>query len=154
MMPMPSRLAVFALLSSVALAACSNRLFTRSTTTPPPASSATTSHSADRQRSQLTSASRPGPRASKAPLPDRTGIAACDDYLSSYLACHRAAAIFPPSQLQARYEAMRINLLHDSMNPKIRPQLAARCNSLATQLRQALHGKSCDVNPAPTASSP
>ncbi len=152
MMPMPSRRAVFALLGSLALAACSNRLFTRSTTAPPHASTATTTHSAGRQRPQVASAS--SAKTSKAPLPDRTGIAACDDYLSSYLACHRAAAIFPPSQLQARYEAMRINLLRDSMNPKIRPQLAARCNSLATQLRQALHGKSCDVNPAPTASSP
>ena len=33
-------------------------------------------------------------------LPEHTGIPACDDYLSSYLACHRAAAIYAPDQLQ------------------------------------------------------
>jgi len=87
-------------------------------------------------------------------LPDRTGIAACDDYLSSYLACHRAAGIFAPDQLQSRYEAMRTNLLHDSQNPDIRPQLAERCNSLARSLRQALHGKSCAASPATATSSP
>lgn len=84
----------------------------------------------------------------------RTGIAACDDYLSSYLACHRAAQIYVPSQLQPRYEAMRSSLLRDAKNPQIRPQLSARCNSLATQLRQALHGKSCASAPAPATSSP
>ena len=87
-------------------------------------------------------------------LPGRTGIAACDDYLSSYLACHRAAHIFAPDQLQSRYEAMRTSLLRDSQNPDVRPQLAERCNSLARSLRQALHGKPCDTNPAPAASSP
>jgi len=87
-------------------------------------------------------------------LPDHTGIPACDDYLSSYMACHRAANIFTPDQLPARYQAMRTNLLLDSENPDIRPQLAARCNSLATQLRVALHGKSCGENPAPAGSTP
>jgi hypothetical protein len=82
-------------------------------------------------------------------LPERTGIPVCDDYLSSYMACHAAAAIFTPDQLPARYQAMRTSLLLDSENPDIRPQLAARCNSLATQLREALHGKSCAQNPAP-----
>lgn len=80
---------------------------------------------------------------------ERTGIVACDDYLSSYLACHRAAEIYAPDQLQARYEAMRTSLLRDAKNPDIRPQLSGRCNSLATQLRQALHGKSCVASPEP-----
>ena len=81
-------------------------------------------------------------------LPDNTGIPACDNYLSSYVACHRAAGIYKPDQIQGRYEAMRTSLLRDSENPEIRPQLAARCNSLASQLRQALHGKSCEGGPA------
>jgi hypothetical protein len=81
-------------------------------------------------------------------LPDNTGIPACDDYLASYVACHRAAAIYKPDQIQGRYEAMRTSLLRDSQDPDIRPQLAARCNSLASQLRQALHGKSCEGAPA------
>jgi hypothetical protein len=87
-------------------------------------------------------------------LPDRTGIAACDDYLSSYMACHRAAGIYSPSQLPERYQAMRTSLLRDSENPDIRPQLADRCNSLATTLREALHGKSCAEKPAPTGNTP
>lgn len=81
-------------------------------------------------------------------LPDNTGIPACDNYLASYVACHRAAGIYKPDQIQDRYEAMRTSLLRDSESPDIRPQLAARCNSLASQLRQALHGKSCEGGPA------
>jgi hypothetical protein len=81
-------------------------------------------------------------------LPENTGIPACDDYLASYVACHRAAAIYKPDQIQGRYEAMRTSLLRDSQDPKIRPNLAARCNSLASQLREALHGKSCAGSPA------
>jgi len=87
-------------------------------------------------------------------LPDRTGIPACDDYLASYMACHRAAGIFTPDQLPVRYQAMRTSLLADSQNPDIRPELAARCNGLATSLREALHGKSCAVSPAPASSTP
>lgn len=83
---------------------------------------------------------------------ERTGIAACDDYLSSYLACHRAAHVYAPGQLQPRYEAMRTGLLRDARNPDIRPHLAARCNALSTQLRQVLHGKPCA--PEPTSPSP
>ena len=85
---------------------------------------------------------------------EQTGIPACDDYLSSYIACHRAAHIFAPGQLPERYRAMREGLMRDSKNPDIRPQLAARCNSLARQLRDALHGKSCAVEPASGSSNP
>lgn len=88
-----------------------------------------------------------------ASLDGTTGVAACDDYLSSYLACHRVARLYPPDQLQSRYEAMRSILLRDSENPQIRPQLAARCNSLSTQLRQRLQGKSCAETPAPATGS-
>jgi hypothetical protein len=80
---------------------------------------------------------------------DRTGIAACDDYLASYRACHRAAGIFTPDQIEPRYQEMRQSLLRDAQDPNIRPQLALRCNSLARSLREALHGKSC--SPSPTA---
>jgi hypothetical protein len=107
------------------------------------------------------SASTPAQRAARhaatpsdAGLPEQTGIPACDDYLSSYLACHRAAGIFSAEQLPLRYEAMRTNLLRDSQNPDVRPQLAERCNSLARSLRQALHGKSCAAEPAPAGSTP
>ncbi|WP_049622116.1 hypothetical protein [Frateuria defendens] len=88
-----------------------------------------------------------------APLPDRTGIALCDAYLASYKGCHRAAGIYPTDQLEARYQAMRTSLLRDAQNPDIRPQLASRCNALATQLRRALHGKPCETGPAAAGSS-
>ena len=72
-----------------------------------------------------------------------TGIASCDGYLASYVSCHRAAGIFPADQLPAHYQAMRDSLLLDSQNPSVRPEMAQRCVVLATQLQQALHGKSC-----------
>jgi hypothetical protein len=78
-------------------------------------------------------------------LPAQTGIPACDAYLSTYIACHRAAGIFAPGQLQSRYEMMRDSLLRDSLDPDTRPQLANRCASLAGSLREALHGQSCDA---------
>lgn len=81
-------------------------------------------------------------------LPANTGIPACDDYLASYRACHRAAAVYPPDQIDFHYRQMRQSLLRDSLSPEIRPQLAARCNSLAGTLRQALHGKACVPEPA------
>lgn len=144
MMPALPRLILAAAIASLALIGCTSKPATRATAAaanPEPASAAA-SRTAHRQRLPATR------------LPDRTGIAACDDYLSSYIACHRAAAIFPPDQLQSRYQTMRNSLLRDSLDPDMRPQLASRCNSLATQLRQALHGKSCDVNPPPSGSSP
>lgn len=105
--------------------------------------------------------SRPAPPAaaaetarkeSEAGLPAHTGIQACDDYLASYRACHRAAAIYKPDQIESHYQQMRQSLLRDSLRPEIRSQLGARCNSLARTLRQALHGKACAPEP-PTASS-
>lgn len=90
--------------------------------------------------------------AERTALPETTGVPACDDYLASYVACHQAAQIYKPDQIQGRYEAMRTSLLRDSQDPKIRPNLAARCNSLASQLRQALHGKSCQSAPAASGS--
>ncbi|MEO7066610.1 MAG: hypothetical protein ABI114_06855 [Rhodanobacter sp.] len=77
--------------------------------------------------------------------PAITGIAECDSYLASYVACHRAGAIFPASQVPAHYQAMRESLLRQSQVPTIRPELAQRCAALTTQLQQALHGKSCSA---------
>lgn len=88
------------------------------------------------------------PRQTTAPQPLRiTGVSVCDTYLSSYLACHRTAGLYPADQLQSRYEAMRSSLLHDSADPHIRPQLAARCGVLSKQMQQALQGKPCTANP-------
>lgn len=126
---------------------------TRTTSAPVSTSSSTTTTTVTRKPHRAP-ASGTTPTSSSANLPDRTGIAACDDYLSSYMACHRAANIFAPGQLQSRYDAMRTSLLRDSQDPDIRPQLATRCNSLASQLRDALHGRSCDANAAPASTTP
>lgn len=74
-----------------------------------------------------------------------TGVASCDAYLSSYLACHRAAATYPADQLQAHYQSMRGILLQASQNPQTRPYLDARCRLLASQTDQAMQGRSCDA---------
>lgn len=82
-----------------------------------------------------------------------TGVPACDAYLASYQACHRAAAVFPAGQLQAHYQAMRDSLLDASRDPRTRPYLDARCRLLSSQLSQALQGRACDTPAAapPTA---
>lgn len=72
-----------------------------------------------------------------------TGIASCDDYLSSYLACHRAAHIYPPGQLDSRYQNMRDSLLQQAQDPAVRPQLGERCKQLTAQLQTTLAGKPC-----------
>jgi hypothetical protein len=149
-----SRLALTSALGGLLLVACaqhprSTQTTTRSTTATAPA--ATKAVGASHREHAATAPRRP---AAEPDLSENTGITACDDYLTSYMACHRAAEIFPPSQLPSRYEAMRAGLLRDAKNPEIRPQLAARCNSLASQLRQALHGKPCAANPAPAGSTP
>jgi hypothetical protein len=77
-----------------------------------------------------------------------TGISPCDAYLDSYLACHRAAGIYPPDALQAHYQAMRSSLLQDANDPRTRPYLANRCMGLQAQLSAALKGRSCNA-PAP-----
>ena len=149
-MTTPFRLALAATAATLLLAGCASDTGTR----PTPAAS---SHATTRSTAPPTPAQRPSHHAtapSDASLPEQTGIPACDDYLSSYLACHRAAGIFSAEQLPLRYEAMRTNLLRDSQNPDVRPQLGERCNSLARSLREALHGKSCSPNPAPADSTP
>jgi len=143
----PFRLALIATAATLLLAGCARKTDTRPTTTP---ASSTRSTTATPPHQAAARAAKP----KDAGLPERTGIPACDDYLSSYLACHRAAGIFSAEQLPLRYEAMRTNLLRDSQNPDVRPQLSERCNSLARSLRQALHAKSCSANPAPAGSAP
>lgn len=154
-MPTLSRLTLATMVAGLLLAGCAEHPATRTTTTTT-ATTGSNSGAMHREHAAAVNSRKTASNtaASNANLPDNTGIPACDDYLSSYLACHRAAAIYAPDQLQSRYEAMRTSLLRDSQNPDIRPQLAARCNSLATQLRQALHGKSCAEAPAPASTAP
>lgn len=87
------------------------------------------------------------------PAPDgMVGVASCDQYLSTYKACHRAAGIFAHGQLDARYQLMRDTLLRDARDPVKHAALDERCRALSRQLQQALHGKSCYAAPAPGAS--
>lgn len=88
------------------------------------------------------------------PAPDgMIGVASCDQYLSTYKACHRAAGIFAPGQLEARYQSMRNGLLRDARDPVKRAALDQRCQALARQLQDALHGKSCNAAPGSSSSS-
>jgi hypothetical protein len=130
--------------------ASSTATSTTTSTTAAPATR-TTSTATGSPRSAVRKASS---AVSDAGLPSSTGIPACDDYLASYRSCHRAAAIYPADQIDSRYEQMRHTLLRDSQDPDIRPQLTNRCNSLASNLKQALHGKSCAPDAAPASTSP
>jgi len=140
------------LAGALALAACSDhktRPETPSGRTATTTTTTTTSAPATRS-STGTPASTPRSGSKKeAALPENTGIAACDEYLASYKSCHLAAGIYARDQIESRYELMRTSLLRQSQDADMRGQLGARCTSLATQLKEALHGKSCTDVPAP-----
>jgi hypothetical protein len=147
------RIALVAI-AGILLTACAEKPI-RNTPAPSPATRSSTGTGAPATARQPATPTRPAASsAASRKLPDSTGIAACDDYLASYKGCHRAAHIYAANQLEDRYQAMRTSLLRDSQDPDIRPQLATRCNSLASQLRQALHGKACEAEPASASSSP
>lgn len=97
---------------------------------------------------------RPAPPPQLAPPPPAyTGIPACDAYLASYIAGHRAAGIFPPDQLQSRYATMRHILIDEARDPTTRAVLAQRCMMLNAGMRAALQGKSGETAPAGSAAS-
>ncbi|HET7267875.1 MAG TPA: hypothetical protein VFJ15_07175 [Oleiagrimonas sp.] len=98
---------------------------------------------------------QPGSSASSQPPPGKTGIPACDDYLASYKACHRAAGIYSPETIDRHYRVMRDTLLTESRRRSSHSALAGRCVALANLLKKALHGKSCTPpTPASASSSP
>jgi len=152
------RLALLALAAGgVILAGCSSKPETRPVTTAH-GSTANTTPSGSRAASAGTTTSKPRTgtvtTSGGSPLPNSTGIAACDDYLASYMSCHAAAGVYPADQLQSRYQDMRTSLLQDSVDPNKRPLMGARCTALAKQLRETLKGKSCaPVSPASNASA-
>ncbi|WP_229238386.1 hypothetical protein [Dyella amyloliquefaciens] len=164
MMSRRSRLALFSLIAGgVALAGCASNPSSTTTTTSTHARSQTVTGSASTTatprsggnattRSRAAASSSPSPTTS-APQAGSTGIPACDDYLASYVACHRTAAIYAPDQIEGHYEAMRDSLMRDSQDPNTRPQLSGRCTALAQTLRQALHGKACGPTSPATSSS-
>ena len=166
-----SRLVLIVLAGGLAAAGCSQQptrpssgaSTTTTTTTSAPATHAAPSRSgttggktraAAPPTTAPSSARNEAPAAPEAAAPaEKTGIQSCDDYLASYIACHRVAGIFPPEQIEGHYETMRDSLLRDAQDPDIRPQLNNRCASLAGQLRQVLHGKSCNTPPPAPARS-
>lgn len=150
-----SRPALACALASMLLAACADKpaRTNTSTTSTTTTTTTTTAPAAGKSSSSKTATPKTASTTRSEKLPDNTGIPACDDYLATYVACHQAANIFAPDQLQERYQMMRTSLLRDSLNPDIRPQLSSRCLSLSNQLHQALHGKSCNA-PADSTSTP
>lgn len=149
------RLALLALFAGgIALAGCNGQSNNRPAATTGHATTTAPAPTGTGSATTRSSSTTTKPRtASGKPLPADTGIQACDDYLASYVACHRVAAIYPPDQIEGRYETMRETLLRDSQDPNQRPELSSRCNSLALSLRQALHGKSCGQVSPPASSS-
>lgn len=142
------------LMGALALGACADHKPKPTTTTTRTTVTSTTPATGTRSTSTSSTGST-APKsttrtAAKAgPLPDSTGIAACDEYLASYKSCHLAAGIFARDQIDSRYQMMRTSLLRQSQDPDMRDQLGNRCSSLASQLKDALHGKSCADTPAP-----
>lgn len=160
MKKMTNKLIVPLGLAGLILAGCTHQA-TKPTTASTTASTTTSSTAAPATRTTTSTTGSPRSTVRKASsavsdagLPSSTGIPACDDYLASYRSCHRAAAIYPADQIDSRYDQMRHTLLRDSQDPDIRPQLTNRCNSLASNLKQALHGKSCAPDAAPASTSP
>jgi len=147
-----NRLAPLAI-CAIALAACSDNKPKPATTqsvTASPSSQSTTKTATTSVTKVPAAKGTTGAAAAKGgPLPSSTGIAACDEYLASYKTCHLAAGIFARDQIEPRYEMMRESLLRQSQDPDMRDQLQNRCTSLANQLKDALHGKSCADTPAP-----
>jgi hypothetical protein len=145
------------LIGALALAACSDHKTkpeptstrTVSSTTTTGGSTKTTTSTTSTSAAPKSGGSRAGTSSKQAPLPDNTGIASCDEYLASYKSCHLAAGIYARDQIESRYELMRTSLLRQSQDADMRDQLSNRCTSLANQLKEALHGKSCTDVPAP-----
>jgi len=139
---------------ALVLAACSDHKprpqpVTTRTTVATPATTGTRTTT-----STTTSTSKPVVRTTttstkQAPLPESTGIAACDEYLASYKSCHLVAGVFARDQIDSRYDMMRTSLLRQSQDPDMRDQLGTRCASLASQLKDVLKGRSCADTPAP-----
>lgn len=144
------------LIGALALAACSDHKTKPEPTTSRTVTSTTTTASGGTRAATSTTSTTTAPKSGgartsgkQAPLPDNTGIASCDEYLASYKSCHLAAGIYARDQIESRYELMRTSLLRQSQDADMRDQLANRCTSLANQLKEALHGKSCTDVPAP-----
>jgi len=125
---------------------------TQATAPAPPAAAAAPAPVIPRHAKPPVSAT-PSVAAPPAPPGEMVGVASCDQYLSTYKACHRAAGIYPPDQIDSRYEAMRNSLLRDAADPAKRPTLDQRCRALSKLLTNALQGKSCDAAPAVASSS-
>ena len=144
------------LMGALVLTACADHKTRPATTTTTHTVSSTATTSAPRSSTTSatsTTSTKTGTRTTTStkgtPLPDSTGIASCDEYLASYKSCHLVAGVFARDQIDSRYDMMRTSLLRQSQDPDMRDQLAARCSSLASQLKDVLKGKSCADTPAP-----
>jgi hypothetical protein len=148
-----ARLALLTLITGLTMAGCADKPTRHTTTTGSTHATAASTGSRSSAATRPRAATPTQPETSPG-QPTKTGIAACDDYLASYVACHRAAGIYAPDQIESRYDQMRHSLIEDSQDPDMRPQLGTRCVALANQLHQVLHGKSCDGGAAANGGSP
>lgn len=88
-------------------------------------------------------------------LPETTGVKVCDDYLSSYVACHMALGALEPTTVEDRYQKLRMSLLEDSLDPTATESLQKRCAMLTDTMKDALAGRDCDDVPVePMAEQP
>jgi hypothetical protein len=79
-----------------------------------------------------------------------TGIAACDDYLSRYRACHRTLAVYDEATIESRLAQLRNTLIADTIDPTKRDMVETRCTSLQADMTEALAGRECDFDPVAT----
>jgi hypothetical protein len=71
------------------------------------------------------------------------GVPACDDFLSSYRACHAVIGAYAPDVLERRYDELRRTLVSQASDPEVSASLEARCNGLIAQRDEALAGRAC-----------
>ncbi|HEY3520339.1 MAG TPA: hypothetical protein VGK80_04780 [Rhodanobacteraceae bacterium] len=136
------------IVGTLLLAACAGHPQREAAPSPsPPTTAAPESKPAPMIPRHATRPTAAPPEAVPAAPGEMVGVASCDQYLSTYKACHRAAGIYPPEQIDSRYEAMRSSLLRDASDPAKRPTLDQRCRALSKLLTDALHGKSCNAAP-------
>lgn len=80
-----------------------------------------------------------------------TGVQACDDYLTSYRACHRVIGAYGEEDIERRYQSLRTSLIERSLDPAQHDALQQNCASLSSNMKDALAGRDCALEPAPVA---
>lgn len=72
-----------------------------------------------------------------------TGVAVCDEYLASYLDCHRVIGATDPASTGQRLETLRASWQSLARDPDQRESLVAQCQNLTDLMKDALDGREC-----------